>query len=165
MRLLGLIVVLGLGLIVTAIIGMEYTSRPAFCPTCHEMNPMFRTWLTSSHRNVSCLSCHGEPGVAGLIRTKLDGLEQVYRHVTNSYKRPITITSDTRAFSQRCLACHQDIDKAEKNAATTGPHNPKHVSAGLTCTQCHKGLVHNEKTNQTMPSRDTCRSCHGEIPR
>ncbi|MHB1420249.1 MAG: cytochrome c3 family protein [Bacillota bacterium] len=164
MRSLGIIALLGLALVVTAIIGMEYTSRPAFCPTCHEMNPMFRTWLMSGHNKVSCLSCHGKPGVTGLVRTKLDGLDQVYKHFTNSYKRPITVKIDTKDFSQRCLSCHQDIAKAWKNSKT-GPHNQQHSSMGFACLQCHQGLVHNEKTNQSPLSREICRKCHGEIPR
>ncbi|GAW92988.1 cytochrome c3 family protein [Calderihabitans maritimus] len=146
-------------LAITALIvlGIEYTSRPEFCSSCHEMKEFYTSWTTSSHRNVNCLKCHSDPGLVGLIKTKIKALGEVYHHFTQTYETPIKINSETWSFSRRCLRCHQEVvDKSN------GPHNQKHFAMEMACTRCHEGLVHNPQTNTRLPSRQICRSCHGE---
>lgn len=135
---------------------MEFTSRSAFCSSCHEMKPMYAYWQQSRHGKVACLSCHAEIGVLGYVKTKISALEEVYRHFTNSYKRPIAIDSETKAFSQRCLKCHGEISGKGKH------HNPIHFQMDMACTTCHRGLVHDRKLNRRLPSYDICNQCHPE---
>ena len=42
-----------------------YTSRPEFCNSCHIMEPYYKSWQESSHKNVSCIECHFPPGIGG----------------------------------------------------------------------------------------------------
>lgn len=149
---LGAILVLGLVIAGT----VEYTSRSAFCVNCHEMQPIYRAWQSSGHASVQCLKCHSDPGVTGLAKTKIKALGEVYRHFTNTYHQPITVDTDTAAFSARCLGCHQDIRGQGKQ------HNKSHFAAKMNCTDCHKGLVHNPKTNKQPPSFQVCVKCHGQ---
>ena len=46
--------VAGLGLIFMAT-AMEVSSRPAFCGSCHIMNPYYESWKQSSHKNIACV--------------------------------------------------------------------------------------------------------------
>lgn len=148
--------IIGVLLAATFAGAVEYTSQPSFCTKCHEMKPTYETWESSSHSSVQCISCHSDPGVAGLIKTKAQALEEVYRHITNTYKKPITITSDTSTFSRRCLKCHADIEGR-------GPsHNKTHFTMNIACTGCHRGLVHNAGTNRKLPTRQVCVRCHGQ---
>ena len=134
---------------------IEYTSQSSFCTNCHEMKPIYETWKTSRHGGVECISCHSDPGVIGLLQTKTQALEEVYRHITGTYKKPIVITADTSKFSERCLRCHEDI-KGQGDA-----HNNIHFAMNVACTECHLGLVHNPKTNNKLPSKKVCGKCHG----
>lgn len=149
---LGLVVLSGLALYGA----MEYTSRSAFCADCHEMEPAVKTWQSSGHRLVECIKCHSDPGPVGLVRTKIQALKEVYRHVTNTYHKPISFTTDKSVFNNRCLGCHKGI--SGRGAA----HNTAHLSSGINCTDCHQGLVHNAQTNRQMPTRKVCIRCHGE---
>ena len=65
----------------------EYTSRPAFCPTCHYMETFYQSWRTSAHNKVDCVECHFEPGISGTIRGKMNGLVQIVNYVSMSYKK------------------------------------------------------------------------------
>lgn len=158
-RLLQLVILSGLALVIVAVWSIKYTSQPSFCHSCHEMQPMYQAWQTSAHREVNCLSCHSDPGVGGLLRTKMKGLGEVYKHFTGTYERPITITADTEAFSARCLRCHQDIFR--RAGANLGPHNEAHRQMGMQCARCHQPLVHNPEQNTRPPSREICVGCHG----
>lgn len=134
-----------------------YTSRSEFCNTCHEMNKEYCTWQASAHKNVSCVSCHSEPGAMGVVKEKAKGMREVYVHITGV---PETIKADERDIN--CYSCHQDKVKTDldKALAMKDPHTQKHFSNGMTCISCHSGLVHNVKLNNTVPSRETCSNCH-----
>ena len=64
-----------------------YTSRSEFCASCHYMIPFYEGWQQSAHSDVDCTVCHFEPGLAGTMRGKIEGLLQVAKYVTNAYKR------------------------------------------------------------------------------
>src|SRR5512135_199739 len=59
----------------------EFTSRPQFCPTCHYMESFYESWQASKHNRISCVKCHFDPGLAGTVRGKLEGLVQVVKYV------------------------------------------------------------------------------------
>ncbi len=52
------------------------TGQPGFCNSCHIMNPYYDSWQTSAHSEVNCLDCHLEPGLAGYVEGKINGLAQ-----------------------------------------------------------------------------------------
>lgn len=158
-NLLKTVILSGLALLIAAIAGAEFTSRPSFCRSCHEMQPMYDAWQTSAHREVACLRCHADPGVVGLARAKINGLGEVYYHFARAYQQPIRITTETKGFSARCLSCHEKT--WEQARAETGPHNPSHRQIGLPCTRCHQPLVHDPQRNTTTPPRQVCVGCHG----
>lgn len=144
------------GFLSLALLGaMKYTSRSEFCLSCHEMKPVYTTWQSSNHQSVSCVQCHSDPGLGGLIQTKVQALAEVYRHITKTYRQPITIDSDTAAFTNRCLRCH---DIKGKNDV----HNLAHFTANVNCAACHLGLVHNPDTNRKLPGSEVCKKCHGQ---
>jgi len=136
---------------------VRYTSSPGFCKKCHEMEPIYKKWQLSGHSFVECIRCHSDPGITGLIKTKSQALREVYHHLTGNYRKPITIEWDTSQFSRRCLECHEGIIGKGK------PHHVRHFFADISCADCHRGLVHNEKTNLQLPSREICIRCHGKV--
>src|SRR5262249_19548856 len=80
-----------------------YTSRPKFCNSCHIMEPYYKSWKESSHKNVACIECHFPPGIGGEVRGKVMGLVQVLKYVTESAgPRPTAEISDLS-----CLRCHE----------------------------------------------------------
>ncbi|MBN1766331.1 MAG: NapC/NirT family cytochrome c [Sedimentisphaerales bacterium] len=47
-----------------------------FCNSCHIINTYYASWQISGHSDVNCLECHLQPGFAGHIRGKINGLAQ-----------------------------------------------------------------------------------------
>jgi len=136
---------------------VSYTSSTSFCANCHEMEPFRQSWSLSSHKNVDCIECHSAPGLEGVVKTKANGLKQLYLHVTQSEFNPKAPPNDIH-----CLSCHQERVKTDTDLAEIrkNPHTVKHFENGMNCLSCHTGMVHNEKLNNALPSRDICVTCH-----
>jgi len=87
----------------------ETTESVAFCgEACHEvMGPQNTTYLASAHARVPCTECHIGPGRSFWIKSKLDGMRQVWKTMTNSFERPIaTPVTALRPAQETCEHCH-----------------------------------------------------------
>ncbi len=98
-------VVLGvLVVVIAAYVGTSvYTSRPAFCNTCHEMTPYYSEWQNGSHAGVSCIRCHVDPGFIADLAHKPAALYEVWVHFTGDPTFPMT---GVPLPDSRCLGCH-----------------------------------------------------------
>jgi hypothetical protein len=110
-----LAVIAGLTVVNIVLIGgasqrlVAWTSSPTFCGTaCHGvMEPEWVTYHDSSHANVACVECHVGEGASALVRSKLDGLRQVWATLTNSYERPVPApVHSMRPAKDTCQRCH-----------------------------------------------------------
>ena len=141
----------------------EYTSRPAFCPTCHYMETFYQSWRTSAHNKVDCVECHFEPGLSGIIKGKLNGLVQIVSYVssTNKKRKPwAEIPDNTCARS----GCHErqaftDTTYDYKGIAFNHKHHLQELRRGKTlkCTSCHSQIVQGVHMEVTQ---STCFNCH-----
>lgn len=150
-------------LLILIVGSVGYTSRPSFCSSCHYMVPFYEGWQQSAHNDVDCTVCHFEPGLAGTVRGKIEGLLQVAKYVTNAYKRtkPWAEISD-----ESCLrsGCHvEELLKANvifKEGITFdhGPHlSELRKGKSLRCTSCHSQIVQGDHITVT---ETTCFLCH-----
>jgi trimethylamine-N-oxide reductase cytochrome c-type subunit TorC len=149
-----------IGLIIVGAAAMKLTSQPSFCSQCHAISPLVASWEESVHQNISCMSCHAEPGVVGLIKRKAFGLKELYVHFTNPEIVP-EAKSDTWAFSQRCLDCHENIRPEHPQQVSQLAHNRRHFELEMTCVSCHEGVAHPRDGVDPLPSLDGCIRCHG----
>ncbi len=130
---IGAVVVLG-ALIGGAVMATQYTSRPAFCTSCHEMDPYYAAWDAGAHAGVSCVACHVDPGIQAQVSHKVTALKEVYDHFTTDPTFPGTVTDIP---DSRCLACH---------SGTIDPKIPGFSHAAhkgdRSCVACHSGVGH-----------------------
>lgn len=87
----------------------DATDSVGFCgETCHEvMAPQAVTYEHSAHARVSCAECHIGPGGSFWVRSKIDGIRQVWKTLTNSYDRPVaTPIENLRPAQETCEGCH-----------------------------------------------------------
>ena len=146
-----------------------YTSRPVFCNSCHNMEPYYKSWQESSHKDVTCIECHFPPGVGGKVRGKVLGLVQLLKYVTGSAgTRPSAEIPDASCLRSGChenrlLSGRVDyrVKTLDKEIVIPFDHTP-HLEAGrrgktLHCTSCHNQIV--QGTHMTVDSR-TCFLCH-----
>lgn len=135
-------------LVIAAITGMHFTSQPSFCSSCHEMQSQVTAWSTGPHKEVTCLSCHSTPGTVGYVTAKINGLNQVYQHVTNQI--PANITAEVNPAA--CISCHTGnsaYPKAKNITLESGALAPKMPHAQIlkdktSCITCHKFVGHGQ---------------------
>ena len=102
------LIILGVIILISGLKTYEYTESAEFCgQTCHVMTPQFVRFEESPHANVECAKCHIGPGASFFIKSKIDGLKQVYAVLTDSFSRPITSpVHDLRPARETCEECH-----------------------------------------------------------
>jgi hypothetical protein len=87
----------------------EATDSVAFCgETCHTvMEPQAVTYHNSAHARVPCVECHIGPGASFYVRSKVDGIRQLFATALNTYSRPIeTPVANLRPSRETCENCH-----------------------------------------------------------
>jgi hypothetical protein len=87
----------------------EYTESVAFCgQQCHTvMRPEFVAYNASPHARVGCVACHVGGGAEWYVRSKFNGMHQLYAVTFNTFKRPIqTPLHNMRPADETCAKCH-----------------------------------------------------------
>ncbi len=87
----------------------EYTESVAFCgQQCHAvMKPEFVAYNASPHARVRCVECHVGGGAEWYVRSKFNGMHQLYAVTFNTYNRPIqTPLHNMRPADDTCSKCH-----------------------------------------------------------
>jgi len=93
----------------TSFLAIEHTETVAFCgETCHTvMQPEFSAYQNSPHSRVACVECHIGPGASWYVKSKVDGLRQVWHTIQDTYHRPIgTPIQALRPARETCEQCH-----------------------------------------------------------
>lgn len=117
-----------------------------FCARCHEIQPAYRSWHTSTHRDIACKECHG-----GLLTMSWqfhkNNLSQLMTHLSGNIPERIKLehTSIDRIM-QNCKRCHEQA-YAQWQA---GPHSATYENIFL-------DEEHNSKRMLTA----NCLRCHG----
>lgn len=110
------------------------TDRPAFCSSCHEMEPFYDAWSEGPHAGVDCVTCHVGEGSVERLSHKMVALQEVWAHVSGDPTFPLAEVEPIP--DERCVACHADI--ADGRA---GFSHAEHAAKG-SCTDCHRDAGH-----------------------
>jgi hypothetical protein len=89
--------------------GVEFMDSVSFCgQACHEvMQPEFVAYQDGPHSRVTCVQCHIGPGAPWFVRSKIDGVRQVFAVLFNSHGRPIpSPVHNLRPAREVCEQCH-----------------------------------------------------------
>jgi hypothetical protein len=114
-------------------------NRPESCGLCHVMVPHVRTWQASAHNQTSCLTCHQETGIDGIIKFQVSLAEMAYNYVTEKYYLPIAMSDNMPADS--CYSCHALNREMTPSGDLIVPHQA-HEMVRVDCMSCHTGVVH-----------------------
>ncbi len=156
-----IVIIIAVLLVVGAATGavlLKASQKPAFCASCHNMEPYYTSWVNSDllangheKAGVTCHDCHQES-----IQAKMS---EGVKYITGDYKTPL----EKRNFGTRemCLECHSDAgtgtpkgDTFETAASKTdfeesNPH--ANHNGNLDCNECHS--MHQQSTVM-------CVQCH-----
>jgi nitrate/TMAO reductase-like tetraheme cytochrome c subunit len=89
--------------------GIEYMDSVDFCGrVCHTvMEPEFVAYQDGPHARVKCIECHIGPGAPWFVKSKIDGIRQVWAVTFDTYTRPIpTPVHSLRPARDTCEHCH-----------------------------------------------------------
>lgn len=130
-----------------------YTSRPAFCGSCHIMDPYYEGWQKDAHAVTTyapCVECHYAPGEQHTIRAKFRGLSQAASYFSGRYGagRPRAHVQDASCLQS---GCHGDAKymTAENKLGTVvfshakhlDPASPNIVAIGKNLADLRAGLT------------------------
>ncbi|MGD9628364.1 MAG: cytochrome c3 family protein [Pyrinomonadaceae bacterium] len=88
----------------------EYTESVSFCgQQCHTvMKPEFVAFQAAPHSSIRCVDCHVGGGPEWYVRSKFNGMRQLYAVAFNTYDRPIqTPVHNMRKANETCAKCHR----------------------------------------------------------
>jgi nitrate/TMAO reductase-like tetraheme cytochrome c subunit len=141
---------------------LKHAETNEFCTSCHEMTIPQQEYMHSVHfvnqfgARATCSNCHVPPTfVAGLVRHVKASVE-VYEHFRGELDTPAkyeahrleqaqNVWTELKANdSAECRSCHTPsaMDLKAQPAAAAAAHATLGPSSGVTCIDCHKGLVH-----------------------
>ena len=155
---------------------MVRTSTPQFCASCHEIQPAFDAWKTSTHVNnpqgivVDCMDCHLPPPqetFSFFYAKTLHGMKDVLVHMLGGGKRYDRKESRLRTYKTmgngQCLKCHRNLlYMPHKRGAMLAHRSVLYAREGYEkkCVDCHRNLVHVDRNQYgykqfAMPYRAT----------
>lgn len=126
----------------------EYTESSEFCGTvCHPMGSQFTRFEISAHANVDCAKCHIGPGADFFVKSKIDGIRQVYAVLTHSYSRPIkSPVENLRPARETCETCHTPTSFRDNLVKTILRHDDDEANTPVQSTFILKMGGWKEKT-------------------
>ncbi|MFC1761369.1 ammonia-forming cytochrome c nitrite reductase subunit c552 [Planctomycetota bacterium] len=157
------LVVAAIGIVALSAYAIEITGHPKFCVSCHNMDDYYASWEHSSHKDVACIECHADPGVAGLVEAKAQGMVQLVQYISGSYgTKPHGELSNA---SCQHVGCHEEIAKDDKLVLLYDRikfRHDRHLSEhpngkSLNCVSCHGQTVEGQHISV---SKTTCLTCH-----
>jgi predicted CXXCH cytochrome family protein len=150
-------------LLLVVMVGLAgwYTSRSEFCNSCHIMEPYYKSWQESAHKDVPCIECHFAPGLGNKVRGKMLGLVQLAKYVTKSAgPRPVAEVPDASCLRSGCHETRLLSGRVEFEGIhfDHAPHMGElRRGKKLRCTSCHSQIVQGKHMAVT---KSTCFLCH-----
>ncbi|MBU0691411.1 NapC/NirT family cytochrome c [bacterium] len=108
--------------------------NPQACINCHVMNDFYKTWRISSHRGISCNSCHIPESFPADYLVKMEhGLRHAY---VFTFEDPqIFRLKDEEVVLNNCVSCHNKVVEPILTAACNDNR----------CLLCHSGVAHGKR--------------------
>ncbi len=136
---------------------MVRTSTPQFCASCHEIQPAYDTWKTSTHVNnaqgfvADCMDCHlpaPQDTIDFFYAKTFHGIKDVIKHFTiEEYDREKNRQAAYASFKNaQCQKCHRNLLSIPNNRGAWLAHKATlYPMPGMEkkCVDCHRNLVHN----------------------
>jgi len=138
------------------------TSQSGFCNSCHIMDTYYASWETSDHNEVNCLDCHLQPGFAGYVMGKVNGLAQaVDCAVGRVGTKPSATVLDASCLRSECHSTEELKTEVYEYNGVRFTHD-KHIDTTVggmkvSCGTCHS---HFEGNEHFSVSENACFACH-----
>ena len=119
------------------------------------------------HRSVGdvrCISCHGEEGITGMIRTTILANKDLYKFIIGDYEQPSRVFHPI--LDKDCVKCHNE-ERLLELADDAFHAISDHAELKANCVQCHNGhRLDGERAKGFMvaaTAQPRCDACHDEL--
>jgi len=153
-----------IGLVTLLSWGVDTSSNPYFCGTCHTMDAYFANWHQSSHAQakVSCADCHYEPGLRGYFKAKVRGVSELVVTLTGTQAyKPVAEVKNETCLKSDCHSADELAQRLHIAEAYYFNHSMHLSSTGrgpqLRCTSCHTDVG---PEMHFGVDTNTCFTCH-----
>ncbi|MHC4154380.1 MAG: NapC/NirT family cytochrome c [Planctomycetota bacterium] len=149
-------------MVIFSAVAIEVTSQPSFCNSCHIMNSSYDSWQVSTHAEVNCLDCHLQPGFAGYVKGKINGLAQAVDCIVGRVgTKPNATIIDSSCLRAECHSTEELAQNSIDYKGTKFAHQ-NHVAKvvggiEMSCGTCHSHFEGNEHFGVDS---GVCFSCH-----
>jgi hypothetical protein len=126
------------------------------------MEPYYKAWQDSSHRNVACVDCHFEPGWRNELTGKFQALTQLVTYLNGTYgTNPSAQVKDGSCLRSGCHETRLIEGPIEFKRGIKFDHaahlNKPVRGITLKCTSCHSQIV---QGNHMSVTETVCFTCH-----
>lgn len=128
----------------------ETINRPAFCRSCHVMEPQYQSYVRGTHRNVveSCNDCHlpNNSFVRHWVADAFVGTRDLVKWNLNLV--PAYVEAKPRSqrwIQENCVRCHGELNSHIE------------LAEGVSCWDCHRETQHQIHGRRDKRSRQVIR--------
>ncbi len=154
------VIVLAVTLVLLGVVAFadQWATSAPTCGRCHEIRPAVISWQNASHASISCMDCHGQPGIGGWLQTRTRALSNLLTHRLQKGTNPTA----ANVANTQCLGCHASILRGTSNTGTVRVRHSDFVNDEVACLECHGQVGHGPSSTQRnhRPTMDKCLSCH-----
>jgi hypothetical protein len=104
----------------------EVTSRPDTCARCHALEASVESWREVGHGGAECLDCHGVPGAAGYLVTRLGAADNLLDHMAARLRAAAPAPAGSPATTSTTTA---PAPPGEPDPGSLGPNDPAEEEA------------------------------------
>lgn len=114
---------------------LAYTDSPAFCSSCHIMDDVYGSMMSSTHAGISCGDCHlPHDNIVNKLTFKAkSGMSHVYYNTIATGDIPEVLAANdasVEAINSNCISCHESTI-----------NNVDHYAKD-NCVDCHREVPH-----------------------
>lgn len=147
-----------------AVVPAVFSATPSACASCHYIKPHYESWSADRHRAAadSCLHCHLEPSVRGVVLYPLTFYGEVLSAASGGLIKPPIRTPPTDSGCRQS-GCHS-VNRLQSLSGQIRINHRLHAEkAEMHCRTCHVGAGHNGAGGRpVLPPMKLCEPCHAK---
>jgi hypothetical protein len=135
--------------------------QPAFLARYSNLAVPYRTWKTSTHKDVPCEGCHVAPTLPAQVAFDARMVGEFYLSIVRPAR---TLDVFAKPVNVACQRCHTSLVTKSPSGDLIIPHRAHVQVLGLQCVRCHVYLVHEASPEgKHTPTMANCLTCHNGV--
>lgn len=133
--------------------------QPGYYKRYPALGERMDNWATSTHSRMSCIECHVEPGVKGVLSFGVQSVPAFYSQLFRGPDDTNLLKAPSRAS---CRKCHTSYRRVAPSGDLLIPHRAHVEVLDMDCVACHRDLVHSlNRRGFNRPEMEGClEQCH-----